>query len=400
MVQVACVTPSNPPASASSVELPSGVSYLRTDEQLRRFFREIEGETLLALDTEAASFHRYEDRVYLIQLSSPSATAVIDPLSVTDLSPVGRALADPGIEVVFHDADYDLRILDRDFGFRARSVFDTRIAAQLLREPGVGLAALLQKYLDVHLDKKFQRADWSARPLSEPMLAYAATDTHHLTDLRDILRDRLQASGRLAWAEEEFRRLESVRWTPRENSELDFLRIKGARALPPRSLAILRELYRWRDATARKRDKAAFRILNNQPLLELAQTPPKDGAALARVPGVGPETARRAGKAILAAIELGQTVREDDLPKPKRTPKPKADPSFVQRLERLKVARNAAARRLDLDPGVVCPNGTLEIIAGHAPQTLDELRQLEAVRQWQVNELGGDLLEAVAESRK
>ena len=399
-MQLVPVIPSNPPASAASVELPPGVSYVRTDEQLHQLFREIEGETLLALDTEAASFHRYEDRVYLIQLSSRSATAVIDPLSVTDLSPVGRVLADPRIEVVFHDADYDLRILDRDLGFNARSVFDTRIAAQLLREPGVGLAALLQKYLNVHLDKKFQRADWSRRPLSAPMLAYAATDTHHLAELRDILRDRLQASGRLTWAEEEFRLLEDVRWTQREDSELDFLRIKGARALPNRSLAILRELYRWRDMTARKRDKAAFRVLNNQPLLELAKTSPKDQAALARVAGVGPETARRAGKAILAAIERGQKVSEDDLPRTKRTPKPKPDPSFDQRLERLKVARNAVAQRLDLDPGVVCPNGTLENIAGRAPRTLDELRQLEAVRQWQVVEFGENLLEAVTESGK
>ena len=284
-MQVASVTPSSPTAP---VELPPGVDYVRTDEQLHRLFRQLEGATLLALDTEAASFHRYEDRVYLIQLSSRTATAVIDPLSVSDLSPIGEALADPGIEVVFHDADYDLRLLDRDLGFRARSVFDTRIAAQFLREPGVGLAALLHKYLDVRLDKRFQRADWSARPLSAPMLAYAATDTHHLTELRDILSDGLRASGRLAWAEEEFWLLEGVRWTPREDSDLDFLRIKGARTLSPRSLAILRELYRWRDATARKRDKAAFRILNNQPLLQLATTPPKDGAALAKVAGVGP----------------------------------------------------------------------------------------------------------------
>ena len=396
-MQVASVTPSSPTAS---VELPPGVSYIRTDEQLRRLFRQLEGETLLALDTEAASFHRYEDRVYLIQLSSRTATAVIDPLSVSDLSPIGEALADPGIEVVFHDADYDLRLLDRDLGFRARSVFDTRIAAQLLREPGVGLAALLHKYLDVRLDKRFQRADWSARPLSAPMLAYAATDTHHLTELRDILSDGLRASGRLAWAEEEFRLLEGVRWTPREDSDLDFLRIKGARTLSPRSLAILRELYRWRDATARKRDKAAFRILNNQPLLQLATTPPKDGAALAKVAGVGPETARRAGKAILAAIERGHEVSEDDLPKTKRAPKPKPDPSFERRLGRLKATRNAVAERFDLDPGVVCPNGTLEMIASKTPRTREELLELPVVREWQVNEFGEDLLKAVTETGK
>jgi len=371
------------------------VSYVRTDEQLHQLFRELEGETLLALDTEAASFHRYEDRVYLIQLSSRTLTAVIDPLSVTDLTPIGRALADPGIEVVFHDADYDLRILDRDLGFRARSLFDTRIAAQLLREPGVGLAALLLKYLNVSVDKRFQRADWSARPLSEPMLAYAATDTHHLTELRDILSDRLESSGRLDWAKEEFQLLESVRWTPRQDSELDFLRIKGARTLAPRSLAVLRELYRWREATASKRDKAAFRILNNQPLLEMAKTPPQNMAALTKVPGVGPETARRGGKAILAAIERGLAVGEDDLPRTKRTPKPKADPTFDQRLARLKVARNTIAERLDLDPGVACPNGTLEVIAGKTPRTLEELAGLEAVREWQVNEFGEQLLKAL-----
>jgi ribonuclease D len=394
-MQLASVTPPSPTAS---VELPPGVDYVRTDEQLLRLFSQLEGETLLALDTEAASFHRYEDRVYLIQLSSRTLTAVIDPLSVSDLSPIGRALADPAIEVVLHDADYDLRILDRDLGFRARSVFDTRIAAQLLREPGVGLAALLDKYLNVRVDKRFQRADWSARPLSAPMLAYAATDTHHLAELRDILSDRLEDRGRLSWAEEEFGLLEKLRWTPRENSDLDFLRIKGARALPPRSLAILRELYLWRDATARKRDKAAFRILNNQPLLQLATTPPKDGAALTKVPGVGPETARRAGKAILAAIERGLAVDEDDLPKTKRTPKPKPDPSFDQRLARLKAARNAVAERLDLDPGVACPNGTLETIASKVPRTPEELVELPAVRRWQVREFGDDLLKAVKET--
>ena len=113
-------------------------------------------------------------------------------------------LADPAVEIVFHDADYDLRLLDREYGFRANNLFDTRIAAQLLNEPGVGLAALLEKYLGVRLDKRFQRADWSARPLSAEMLAYAASDTRHLPELRDILRPQLEARGRLDWAEEEF----------------------------------------------------------------------------------------------------------------------------------------------------------------------------------------------------
>ena len=100
----------------------------------------------IALDTEAASFHRYTDRVYLVQVSSDHETALIDPLALPDLSPLGDLLASESVEVVFHDADYDLRVLDRDYGFRARRVFDTRVAAQLLGEPAVGLAALLEKH--------------------------------------------------------------------------------------------------------------------------------------------------------------------------------------------------------------------------------------------------------------
>lgn len=383
----------SPPST--STDHPPGIDYIQTDTDLRGLFRDLKGETLIALDTEAASFHRFEDRVYLIQLSSRTRTAVIDPLSVTDLAPIGRVLANPKVEVVFHDADYDLRLLDRDLGFHARSLFDTRIAAQLLHEPGIGLAALLEKYFAVKLDKRFQRADWSARPLSSAMLRYAARDTYHLPELRDILHDQLSARGRLAWAEEEFRLLEGVRWSPREQNGEAYLRIKGARKLSPRSQAILRELHRWREGTAKRRDKAPFRVMNNQPLLDIAKAPPKTIAELARVPGVGPETVRRTGRAIMAAIEKGKKVKDEDLPRQQRAPRPKTDPAFGQRLDKLKAVRNSVAVRLELDPGVACPNGTLEAVANRAPKSLKELVAVPGVRQWQAGEFGKELLQAL-----
>ncbi|HEY4649602.1 MAG TPA: ribonuclease D, partial [Gemmatimonadales bacterium] len=185
----------------------------------------------MALDTEAASFHRFRDRVYLLQVSSRRETAIVDPLAVTDLSLVGEVLADPQIEVVFHDADYDLRLLAHEYGFRGANLFDTRIAAQLLNEPGVGLAALLEKYLGVRLDKRFQRADWSARPLTPDMLDYAAADTRHLPELRDLLREQLVQQGRWEWAEEEFAILSANPRTVAEPVEPAYLRIKGAKAL-------------------------------------------------------------------------------------------------------------------------------------------------------------------------
>jgi len=352
-------------------------------------------EPLLAVDTEAASFHRYHDRVYLIQLSSRDRTIIVDPLAAGDLTHFGRMLADPATEIVFHDADYDLRLLDQQYGFRAAHVFDTRVAAQLLNEPGIGLAALLEKYVGVSLDKRFQRADWSTRPLSQDMLRYAAADTRHLPVLRDILRERLVERGRLSWAEEEFALLEQVRWTTGDGGEPGFLRVKGAKALRGRPLAALRELYQWRDETAARSDRAAFRIINTDPLLEIAKTLPTDVAGLRAIRGVGAELVERRGGEMLAAVRRALDLPEHELPRVERGPRRAPDPALDARVDQLKAKRNELAIRFDLAPGVLCPNGTLEAIARAAPRTADELRTIPGVRRWQAAEFGEELLTAV-----
>jgi ribonuclease D len=369
------------------------VQLVEDDAGLRSLLSRLRGSPLLAVDTEAASFHRYLDRVYLLQLSSRDVTAVVDPLATSSLAAFGELLADPAIEVVFHDADYDLRLLEREFGFRATHLFDTRVAAQLLNEPGIGLAALLEKYLGVTLDKRFQRADWSARPLTEPMLRYAASDTHHLPELRDILRGRLEAMGRLAWAEEEFALLEKVEWSTAE-PEAPWLRMKGAKALRPRQLAILRELYQWRDATARRLDRAAFRIINNEPMLAMAIDPPATLAALGQVRGVGRDLFERRGNEVLAALERARAIPDADLPQRIRPPRRVADPAYEERLDRLKAVRNSEAMRIGLAPGILAPNGILEGIARLGPGTTD-LSGVEGMRGWQ-RELVGETLLAAA----
>jgi ribonuclease D len=368
---------------------------IQSQADLERLFERVKGEPLVAVDTEAASFHRYRDRIYLLQISSRRETAVVDPLAVTSLTPLGAVLADPEVEIVFHDADYDLRLLDLEFGFRATNLFDTRIAAQLLNEPGVGLAALLEKYLHVKLDKRYQRADWSARPLSPEMLDYAAADTRHLPELRDVLRDHLRARGRLEWAEEEFAALTGVRWVGPVSDEPGYLRLKGAKALSGRALAILRELFQWREETARRTDKAAFRILNNEPMLLIAQNPPADLTALKAVRGMGQDQVDRRGREILAAVQRGLEVPEGDLPRIQRPPRKQPDPAYESRLERLKAARNTLASQYDLAPGVLCPNGTLEAIARLNPMAIDQMAGIPELRRWQLRELGGSLLAAL-----
>jgi ribonuclease D len=172
--------------------------------------------------------------------------------------------------------------------------------------------------------------------------------------------------------------------------------MKGAKALKGRELAILRELFEWREGVAQRSDRATFRILNNEPMLAIARLPPADVAALKAIPGIGSEQAERRGREILAAVKRGLEILERDLPRVERPPRKAFDPAFEARLERLKSARNRLAVQLDLAPGVLCPNGTLEAIARANPASMEALAALPELRRWQLRELGRELLTAMA----
>jgi len=335
----------------------------------------------VALDTEAASFHRYTDRVYLVQLSSDDDTVLVDPLVAGDLAPIGALLADPGVEVVFHDADYDLRTLDRDYGFRATRLFDTRVTAQLLGEPGIGLAALLEKYFGVKLDKKLQRADWSARPLTPAMVAYAAADTMHLLALRDLLERHLREAGRLAWASEEFARLEEISWTPPDR-ESAHLQLRGARTLSPRAKVVLGALYEWREVTASSLDRPPFRVAASEALVAVAQASPTTAAALHGVPGLPRPIARRYEAELLDAVQVGLR-REIVRTERSRSGSGRPDAATEARVERLKELRNRRATGMNIEPGVLCPNATLLAIARATPRTPDDIAHVTELRGWQ-----------------
>jgi len=373
--------------------------YVDTGPELAAFITAVRREFRVGVDTEAASFHRYRDRIYLLQVSSPSQTALIDPVAIAqpDLDPVGAMLADPQLEKTFHDADYDLRVLDRDYGFRAARLFDTRIAAQLAGEPAIGLAALLEKYVGVKLDKEHQKADWSIRPLTPPMLAYAAADTRYLLALRDALEQRLTALGRLAWAMEEFKQLESLRWTgvAAGSDDDSYLRLKGAKGLIPRSLAALRLLHRWRDTVAEREDKAPFRIIGNDSLIAVSRALPAARADLGHIKELPGSLARRHGDALLDAVLRARAMNDSELPRIERRPRPQKDPGFDARMERVKAVRNRVAAELGLEAGVLCGRTTLEAVVRARPTTRAALEQIGEVRRWQIEVLGDALLEAL-----
>ncbi len=348
----------------------------------------------IALDTEGASFHRFVDRIYLLQLSTRERTAIIDPIPIGRPAALGRLLEDPAIEIVFHDADYDLRLLQQDYKWHVRNIFDTRVAAQLLGLRAFGLAALLDRYFGVKLDKKHQRADWSMRPLPQGMLDYAAQDTIHLLELRDRLEHELERAGRLDWAREEFALLEGTRWSDDDAGD-SFLRIKGARDLSRRELAVLRELVQWRDGVARQLDRATFRIVGNEQLLEIARRQPPSVDQLSSIKGVPRGMIEARGREMIDAVVRGVAVPENALPKFPKAPRWDRDPDFDSRVAALKVVRDAAATRLDLDPGVLCARERLEAVARKNPSSREELAEVRELRTWQRGVLGEDFLKAL-----
>ncbi|MGZ8376913.1 MAG: ribonuclease D [Gemmatirosa sp.] len=390
-----------PTSAANSSSSPSSdaVRYIDTPDAADAFLRGLRDVRELALDTEGASFHRFVDRIYLLQLTARTSdgtetSAILDPLSVGPLPALGALLEDPTVEVIFHDADYDLRLLHQDYGWHPRPLFDTRIAAQLLGLRAFGLAALLEREFDVKLDKKHQRADWSMRPLTADMLDYAAQDTRFLPELRDRLRRQLEKAGRLAWAEEEFARLEGTRWAEEEPGQ-GFMKMKGARDLNRRELALLRELVQWRDGIAASLDRATFRVAGNEVLLELARRAPRTRDELAAIKGVPRGSLEARGGEMLEAVRRGLEVPDADLPRFPRAPRWDRDPDFDARVSRLRGVRDDAAQRLDLDPGVLLSRERLEAVARKNPQTPDELAAMSELRRWQVAELGPALLEGL-----
>ena len=368
--------------------------YLDTAPDTSRFLRSIADVDLLAIDTEGASFHRFVDRIYLLQLSTRDRSAIIDPLPLGTPQELGVLLESPKVQVVFHDADYDLRLLHQDYGWQVRNIFDTRVAAQLLGIRAFGLAALLEKYFGVKLDKKHQRADWSMRPLTREMLDYAAQDTLHLLALRDRLADELERAGRWEWAREEFALLETTRWDADDANA--FLRMKGARDLNRRELAVLRELVAWRDEVARKADRATFRVLGNEPLLEIVRAKPSTREALAAIKGMPRSLLERSAADLLDAVRRGLALPDAELPRFPKALRWERDPDFDARASALRTVRDAAASRLDMDPGVLCSRDRLEAVARRNPQSMDELREIPELRRWQIEELGPEFLARLA----
>jgi len=354
------------------------------------------GSAEMALDTEGDSLHHYPERLALVQLASASGDVwLVDPLAVEDLSPLGRIFAEAGTTTVLHAGDNDLTHLKRRYGFRFASLFDTAVGARFLGAAALGLDVLLERYLGTRLPPSRQKDDWSARPLTEAQLYYAAADVFHLIELKGRLVDELERCGRLAWVEEECAALAAQPVAERVEDPNAFTRLKGARELSPRGLAVLKELYELRERLARTHDRPPFKILSEETLVRLAQAAPGDGHELVQIPGCTPRVITRWGDAILEAVARGLALGEDELPRIEHRPRPRIAAAVQRRIERLRQWRSEAAPRVGIEPGLLLPNRLITVIALAGPRDRAELARVDGVRRWRAEAFGGEMVAAL-----
>jgi ribonuclease D len=372
---------------------------IETRADLDALAQDLQGEKVLAVDTEADSFYHYFDKTCLVQIATRKQIYLIDPLALggpAELAPLAPVFASPDVRKIFHAAEYDIFVLKRDCRFEFANLFDTMISAQLLGYPSVGLSSLAARHFDVNLPKDEQRSDWSRRPLTERQLSYAASDVLYLFPLAEKLGKELREARRRKWATEEFETLCRRSWPEREFDEQGYLRIKGARKLDPKALGVLRELFLMRDRRAREMDRPPFKVLGNRTLLEIAERRPKKLDELAEIKGITELLKRRLGREVLNAVREGRKQEHGPLPRQVGSGRRRMDRHADRRLTALKRWRTQRAPDLSLDPGVLCPNSTLEAIAWRAPESVAEMKELPEVKGWFLREFGSEIVEVVA----
>jgi len=360
--------------------------YIESQGELDQVTAAMEQSSRVAVDTEADSLHSYKEKVCLIQLRFKDKNYLIDPLIELDLSGFLKVLT--GKQLIFHGADYDLRMLRQSYGFvPQKEIFDTMIAAQLLGLPGISLQALVQDSFEVTLSKKGQRSDWSRRPLTKEQLVYAAADTFYLGRLAERLEAGLKEKGRLGWFKEWCEKLVEVTAVEKSVNEEDLWRIKGISRLKPQELNFVRALWYWRDQQARRKDVPVFKIMNNEQLIELALSVsgaftdhPKDFLKRA----VFPKYIRGERLAVLnQSLERAAELSPSEWPQPRRKTFVPMARAQKQEVAQLRERLTALAEKLELPLHVIAPRALVEQIVIHQAHSEAEMVEASPIMKWQ-----------------
>ncbi len=357
---------------------------------LDRMVPGLRSQKRVAVDTESNSLHAYRERVCLIQFSIPGKDYLVDPLKLTDLSALGPLFADPAVEKIFHAAEYDLICLRRDFGFTFENLFDTMQAARVLGYTAVGLDKLLGEKFGIAVDKRHQKADWAARPLTREQIHYARLDTHYLIELRDVLEGELREKGRWELAQEDFRR-EGREEEPRPRIVAEaWERYSGRRDLGIQDLTVLSELLACRQEIAAGLDRPVFKVIDDEKLILLARTQAGTKEDLAAA-GLSEKQIRLWGSALLGAVQRGLSSAPVQ-----RKPVKRLSDVLLGRIDRLKTWRKKAAKEMEVDSDIILPKGYLQLLAENAPLTSAKLERLMADSPWRFQKFGEEIVKVLA----
>jgi len=331
---------------------------IQTADELNALAQRIHDAPWVAVDTEADSLHAYPEKLCLLQIGIPGEEVLVDPLADLHLEPVWEAF--DRHELIFHAADYDLHLLFTGHNFKPTIIFDTMWAARLLGETKFGLNDVLQTYLGITLEKGAQKADWGRRPLTPRMTAYALNDVRYLRPLEEAMRAKLKELGRLEWHEQLCRRLIEDCAQPDRPDPDTVWRVKGHDRLDETGLAVLRELWHWRETDARRTSRPPFFILSHEMLSQLAAQASEGGLRAVKLPHFL-TSRRRAG--VTEAIERGLAVPKDQRPAHIRTHSRRMTRKELDEAEKLRVRRDARAKELNLDPTIIAARGTMFALA-------------------------------------
>jgi ribonuclease D len=343
---------------------------------------DLSAQSRIAVDTESNSLHAYREQVCLMQFTTPQKDYVVDPLALEDLSPLAPIFNNPGIEKIFHAAEYDLICLRRDFGFQFFRLFDTMHAARVLGYQYVGLDNLLAEKFQVKMDKRHQKGDWAERPLTSAQLDYARLDTHYLFDLRDQLETELQEKERLELAQEDFVRACELEGTKEKLNGSSWKRFSSRKDISVRELTILSELCVSRDQIAEEMNRPPFKVISDAMLLEIARSQPEKDVDLSGI-GLSAKQIDLWGRELLMAAKRGA-----EAPLVKREQAKRPNDAMLKRLDKLKTWRKRVAQEMGVESDIVLPRVYLNTLAEKPPESIRELELIMADSPWRFSHYG------------
>jgi ribonuclease D len=378
--------------------MPAFYSLIATPTQLESLLSDIRQEEMVAVDTEADNMHHYREKLCLIQVGLRDRVWLVDPLNPElNIRPL-LELLETRI-MLMHGADFDLRLLHRHHGpFKPRAIFDTMLAAQLMGRDQIGLAALVTAFCDINLVKKWQRADWTRRPLKDEMIEYAADDVRYLPAVHQALKKELQGKTRLGWHEQACQRMiESAQASP--THEPDPWRIKGGRHFKKRAAAVLREVWHWREEIAEQTDLPPFKIANSDFLLQwpkwIEENP---DAGIGTAPGcpkwMRGSRRRTFERALRHALDL-ETHQWPIIPKSRKKTGGGSSSQDEELLKKMIAERDKQAHSLEIDPGVLVSRESLKTLARECPLAVQHLSETSGLMPWQVDCLAQPLLKLI-----